>query len=131
MVTTEADQRAAVVDEDGVPLPIVTARWRLAALMLCALASPAYAVTASCYGNENHQIRTAQGYPYNPWLLTAAHKTLPFGTKLRIGYHGRSVVVRINDRGPYVHGRDLDLSLGACRVLGLSLGNVSMERRLK
>ncbi len=100
----------------------------LAALMLCALASPAYAVTASCYGNENHQIRTAQGYPYNPWLLTAAHKTLPFGTKLRIGYHGRSVVVRINDRGPYVHGRDLDLSLGACRVLGLSLGNVSMER---
>jgi rare lipoprotein A len=100
-----------------------------AALIFCVFAGTVHAQTAlaSCYGRENGQTRTAPGLPYNPNGLTAAHKTLPFGTLLRVGYHNRSVVVRINDRGPFVKGRDLDLSLGACRALGLSLGWVSVE----
>ena len=100
------------------------------------IAHPASAVTASCYGSENGQTHTAQGKPYHPWLRTAAHRTLPFGTMVRITYQGRSVVVPITDRGPYHHqgnrkrapyDRDFDLSLGACRAIGLSLGQVSAE----
>ena len=58
---------------------------------------------------------TATGEVFNPWGMTAAHKTLPFGTMLRVTNvaNGKSVVVRINDRGPYISGRCLDLSKGA------------------
>jgi rare lipoprotein A len=93
----------------------------LAALIFCASLSAAHAAVASCYGRENHQFRTAQGKPYDPSLLTAAHRTLPFGTTVRVTLrNGRFVTVRINDRGPYVRGRDIDLSLGSCRALGFS-----------
>ncbi len=53
--------------------------------------------------------------------MTAAHKTLPFGTKVRVTYprNGRSVVVRINDRGPFIRGRTIDLSRGAATKLGM------------
>jgi rare lipoprotein A len=63
--------------------------------------------------------RTASGERMNPAALTAAHRSLPFGTKLRVTNqrNGRSVVVRINDRGPFVQGRVLDLSRGAARRL--------------
>jgi rare lipoprotein A len=61
---------------------------------------------------------TASGKRFNPNGLTAAHRTLPFGTKLRITHKGRSVVVTVNDRGPFVHGRHLDLSRAAARALG-------------
>ena len=100
----------------------------LAMLIVCALAGGACAEIASCYGRENAQTRTATGASYNPWLLTAAHRTLPFGTRVRVTNlaNGRSVTVTINDRGPYVRGRSLDLSLGSCRAIGLSLGGVSM-----
>jgi len=92
-------------------------------MIFCAMASAARAEIASCYGNERGQTRTADGRPYNPNGLTAAHRTLPFGTVVHVTNmrNGRSVDVRINDRGPFVHGRDIDLSLGACRVIG-SLG---------
>lgn len=50
--------------------------------------------------------------------MTAAHKSLPFGTKVRVTFHGKSIVVRINDRGPFVKGRALDLTEGAYRALG-------------
>lgn len=75
---------------------------------------------ASCYGNENGQNRTATGEHYDPRGLTAAHRTLPFGTLVRVTSlrTGESVVVRINDRGPFVRGRSIDLSLGACRAIG-------------
>src|SRR4030081_2208940 len=65
--------------------------------------------------------RVASGGKYNPNGLTAAHRSLPFGTRLRVSdpKTHRSVVVTINDRGPFVHGRVLDLSLGAARPLGL------------
>jgi rare lipoprotein A len=63
---------------------------------------------------------TANGERFNPDGLTAAHRTLPFGTKVRVTYRGRSVVVRINDRGPFIKGRIIDLSRGAARKLGLN-----------
>ena len=69
--------------------------------------------------------RVASGGKYNPYGLTAAHRSLPFGTKLRVTHRGQSVVVTINDRGPFVHGRVLDLSLGAARALGIESRGVS------
>ena len=62
--------------------------------------------------------RTASGERMNPHAMTAAHKTLPFGTRVRVtAQNGRSVVVRINDRGPFVRGRCIDLSHGAFRAM--------------
>ena len=61
---------------------------------------------------------TASGEKFNPNVLTAAHKTLPFGTKLKVIHKGKSVIVRINDRGPFVKGRSLDLSRAAARKIG-------------
>jgi rare lipoprotein A len=65
--------------------------------------------------------RVASGASFNPSGYTCAHRTLPFGTHLRVAdpRTGRSVVVTVNDRGPFVHGRVLDLSLGAARALGM------------
>jgi rare lipoprotein A len=76
---------------------------------------------ASFYGYDFAGRLTANGERYNPMGMTAASKTLPFGTIVRVTNrnNGRSVVVRINDRGPYVGGRVIDLSLGAARVVGM------------
>lgn len=65
--------------------------------------------------------KTASGEHMNPELLTAAHRTLPFGTKLKVTNqsNGRAVVVRINDRGPFIKGRVIDLSKAAARKLGM------------
>lgn len=65
--------------------------------------------------------RTASGEMMNPAKLTAAHKTLPFGTKLKVTNkkNGRSVVVRINDRGPFIKGRIIDLSKAAASQIGM------------
>ncbi len=79
---------------------------------------------ASWYGSELQGSPTASGEPYNPWGYTAAHKTLPLGTELVVSYGGRSVQVTVNDRGPYVGGRDLDLSQGAATDLGLTSAGV-------
>jgi rare lipoprotein A len=75
--------------------------------------------TASWYGSYFQGKPTASGEPYNMYDLTAAHPTLPLGTRVRVTNlrNGRSVVVRINDRGPVVPGRIIDLSYGAARVL--------------
>lgn len=64
--------------------------------------------------------RTASGERMNPSAMTAAHRSLPFGTKVRVTNkrNGKSVVVRINDRGPFIRGRILDLSKGAASELG-------------
>jgi len=62
---------------------------------------------------------TANGEPFNENAMTAAHKTLPFNTRVRVEANGRNVVVRINDRGPFVAGRILDLSKGAAQQLGI------------
>jgi rare lipoprotein A len=65
--------------------------------------------------------RTASGEMMNPAKLTAAHKTLPFGTKLKVTNpkNGKSVIVRINDRGPFIKGRSLDLSKAAAQKIGI------------
>ena len=75
---------------------------------------------ASWYGPGFHGRRTANGERYDMHALTAAHKTLPFGTKVRVRsvHTGKEVVVRINDRGPYKHSRIIDLSLAAITALG-------------
>ena len=92
----------------------------LAATSLC-LALPSEAsstMLASWYGPGFHGRTTANGEIYNMHGFTAAHKTLPFGTKLRVCYEG-CVDVRINDRGPFIGARELDLSYGAAKAIGL------------
>ena len=76
---------------------------------------------ASYYADEFNGRTTANGEVYDMDGLTAAHRTLPFGTKVRVTNidTGRSVVVRINDRGPFKDDRVIDLSLGAAKQLGL------------
>ncbi|WP_082637615.1 septal ring lytic transglycosylase RlpA family protein [Bradyrhizobium retamae] len=74
--------------------------------------------------------KTASGSTFNPDALTAAHRSLPFGTSVRVTdpVSSRSVVVRIIDRGPWVRGRVLDLSLGAARTLGITDRGVAQVR---
>jgi rare lipoprotein A len=83
---------------------------------------------ASWYGPGFHGRRTASGETFNANALTAAHRTLPFGTRVRVMNKstGRSVVVRINDRGPYAHGRVIDLSRASAQAIGIS-GTGSVE----
>ena len=76
-------------------------------------------VLASWYGPGFDGNKTASGATYNADGLSTAHKTLPMGTELVVGYHGRYVPVTVNDRGPYSGERELDLSQGAARALGL------------
>lgn len=74
---------------------------------------------ASYYGNEAGN-KTASGQRFNQHAMTAAHRSLPFGTKLKVTHGSRSVVVTINDRGPFIRGRVLDLSKGAAHAIGLT-----------
>ena len=76
---------------------------------------------ASWYGKKFHRKKTASGEIFNMWDKTAAHKTLPLGTHVKVENlsNQREVVVRINDRGPFVKGRIIDLSYGAAREIGL------------
>lgn len=85
---------------------------------------------ASYYGYDGSGNRTASGQRFNPERLTAAHRHLPFGTKVRVTNtrNGRSVVVRINDRGPFIRGRVIDLSVAAARVLGMMGSGVAPVR---
>src|SRR3954453_14396666 len=78
---------------------------------------------ASFYGNESGS-KTASGARFNQSAMTAAHRSLPFGTRLRVTHGGQSVVVTINDRGPFIRGRVLDLSTGAARAIGLTSAGV-------
>lgn len=77
------------------------------------------AMLSSWYGPGFHGRTTANGETYNQHGLTAAHKNLPFGTRLKVCYRG-CVVVRINDRGPYIGNRELDLSKAAADAIGLT-----------
>ena len=78
-----------------------------------------FAGMASFYGNEAGS-RTASGQRFNQNALTCAHRSLPFGTKLRVTHGDRSVIVTVNDRGPFVRGRVLDLSTAAARAVGIT-----------
>src|SRR3712207_2355167 len=86
---------------------------------------------ASWYGPGFHGRRTASGEKFDANALTAAHRTLPFGTQVRVVNQrtGRSVVVRINDRGPFAHGRIIDLSQAAAQAIGVSgVAQVSLAK---
>jgi rare lipoprotein A len=109
-----------------------------ALLLGCALGGPSASAeetqpiqtgAASWYGPGFHGKRTANGETFNTNALTAAHKTLPFGTQVRVTNErtGKSVVVRINDRGPYAHGRVIDLSKAAAEAVGIEgVGQVTL-----
>ncbi len=85
---------------------------------------------ASWYGAAYQGRPTASGEIYNMYAMTAAHRTLPFGTEVRVHDldNGRSVDVRINDRGPFVHGRIIDLSYAAAEALGMAGAGIARVR---
>ena len=87
-------------------------------------------VTASWYGAKFNGRPTASGERFDMYAMTCAHKKLPFGTKLRVTNpdNNRSVVVIVNDRGPFIPGRDLDLSYGAAKRIGHDKKGVGMVR---
>ena len=103
--------------------------WRDANASIGSTSGHSFSGMASYYGNESGS-KTASGQRFNQNAMTAAHKTLPFGTKLRVTHGGQSVVVTVNDRGPFVRGRVLDLSTAAARAVGLTgagVGRVTAE----
>ena len=83
-----------------------------------AAASTSSTMLTSWYGPGFHGNLTANGEVYDQMAYTAAHKSLPFGTKLRVCFQG-CVDVRINDRGPYIGDRELDVSRGVAEAIGL------------
>jgi rare lipoprotein A len=104
-----------------------------AAVLLVPLAAPyarAESGVASVYSTESGS-RTASGARLNPGALTAAHRSFPFGSQVRVTNrrNGRSVVVTVNDRGPFVRGRIIDVTPAAAQALGFSgLTQVTVER---
>lgn len=103
--------------------------WLNANASIGATSGRSFAGKASYYGNESGS-RTASGQRFNQNAMTAAHRSLPFGTKLRVTHRGQSVIVTVNDRGPFIRGRVLDLSKGAARAIGLTgagVGHVTAE----
>ena len=102
-------------------------------LVAVAPAAASEHVRASFYGGGEYlNRRTANGERFDPHALTAAHRSLPFGTRLRVCRTARCVIVRINDRGPNIRtGRALDLSRAAAQAIGLTrsgVGSVSITR---
>ncbi len=100
----------------------------IAIMFVCSSAVMAQSGIASIYAYSSE--KTANGEHANPNKLTAAHRTLPFGTHVRVTNqrNGRSVTVRINDRGPFVRGRVIDLTPAGARALGFSgLAPVKLE----
>ena len=88
--------------------------------------------TASYYGKEHHGKKTASGQKFNMYDMTAAHKSLPFGTKLKVTdlSTGKDVILKVTDRGPFHGNRILDMSLGAAKALGVvdnGLAKVKIE----
>ena len=101
-----------------------------AAALLLPVGGIAHAEVASIYGGRDGLCghRTANGEHLNCSAMTAAHRTLPFGTRVTVCHHG-CVVVRINDRGPFAPGRHIDLTPAAARAIGLTeIGHVSLSR---
>jgi rare lipoprotein A len=102
---------------------------RIFATLIAALVfvAPAQALTTGWASFYKSGRLTANGEHFKPMGLTAAHRKLPFGTKLKVTNlkTGKSVLVRVNDRGPFIRGRILDLSLGAAKVIGLNRSGVA------
>jgi len=103
-------------------IPLLSGTLAMAALLLPAVPSPGTASevgTASFYGRDHAGRRTASGTRFNPAAMTAAHRRLPFGSRVRVTNlrNGRAVVVIISDRGPFARNRVIDLSYGAAHRL--------------
>ncbi len=100
---------------------VFAAAFSAAAVMASVSTASAQCGKASWYGPGFHGRTTANGERFNQGAMTAAHKSMRFGTKLRVTNksNGKSVIVRINDRGPYIKGRFLDLSKGAAGKIGM------------
>lgn len=97
-------------------------------LILALLAAPAVGDVCGVASWYSSGTRTASGEKFNPNALTAAHRSLPFGTKLKVTFKNKAVTVKVSDRGPFIKGRILDLSKGAARQLGISgVGHVCMK----
>jgi rare lipoprotein A len=96
-----------------------------AAVLVCSVSAEAGVVGMASYYKSGKV--TANGERFNPHGMTAAHRKLKFGTKLRVTNvrTGKSVVVRVNDRGPFIRGRIIDLSLGAAKVIGITKSGVA------
>jgi len=103
-------------------IPGPTAQPAMQATTSHAVAKPSKTVTASYQGSDTAGQTTASGESYNPNKLTAASRNLPIGSTVKVTNPetGRSVKVRINDRGPFVHGRSLDLSKSAAEKIGIT-----------
>ena len=108
---------ALVTKARGPLLVVLLASLFVMAVQVVAQANP---LVATYYANKYAGKPTASGQPYDPYALTAAHPTLPFGTKLSVSYGGKSVVVTVNDRFPFEADSDLDLSWAAAQTLGLT-----------
>lgn len=129
MILTGASLLAACADQRATTMPAVTS-----APTPQRLASPQPVFTqegmASWYGQSHHGKKTASGEAFDQEALTAAHRTLPFGTVVRVTHlaSNRTVTVRINDRGPYSDGRIIDLSARSAQDLGIAKLGVARVR---
>ena len=101
-----------------------------AVLVMLATIAPSQAAQTGLASYYKHGKRTANGERFDPMGFTAAHRTLPFGTRVLVTdiKTGKSVIVRINDRGPHQRGRLIDLSLGAAKAVGLTRSGVARVR---
>jgi rare lipoprotein A len=126
------------IDTTSVRLPLHTVATLISLILLGMLScskEPTHTLqgVASWYGYPHHGRLTASGRRFDMYELTAAHRTLPFGTRLRVTNlsDGRSVIVTINDRGPFVNNRVIDLSYAAAREIGMIvLGTVPVQLEL-
>jgi len=103
--------------------------WLDANASIATASGRSFSGVASFYGSESGS-KTASGQRFNQNAMTCAHRSLPFGTRLRVTHRGQSIVVTVNDRGPFIKGRVLDLSTGAARAIGLTgagVGRVTAE----
>ncbi|UUV44774.1 lytic transglycosylase [Rhodobacter phage RcRudolph] len=89
----------------------------LVALLATPVAAQSAQTGVASWYAEGHT--TANGERFRPDGLTCAHRSLPFGTRVQVTYNGRSAVCRVNDRGPFISGRVLDLSRGMARAIGM------------
>lgn len=98
-----------------------------AALVVASAAAPAHAETgiASFYGGRHHGLKMANGQRFDQWSDSCAHKRHPFGTRLRVTWRGRSVVCVVRDRGPFIRGRIVDLSVRGATDLGIRIQGVA------
>ena len=126
---TSPDVRAILVPEDVNPTPIPAAAPPKPKLKLPEVVR-VITGEASWYGPGFYGNRTASGEVYRRGTMTAAHRSLPFGTKVRVTnlWNGRAAVIRINDRGPFVGHRVIDLGHGAASSLGLTASGVAEVR---